>query len=356
MKVVKIGVALLVVAGLVVGAVKLVKKRKAEDAATKTAKIYPVVVNSITPTKKEVKTTLDYIALVKNNKDVVVNSKFAGQIKSIVNLGDRVSKGEIVVRIDDTTLRAKLNEVNNQIKAIQKEINADKINLETLKQTHARTAKLLKVGLASVEQFNAEKAKIANLEAKLKADLEKLKSLNDNKKAIVNDLAYSEIKSPVDGIVSAKFLNRGDNVFPGKPILKIASTGGNYLYLPLAKPYKEVVYKGQTYPLIALNETFNGVPAYKADVNDKSLISEELVDVKVVTFDGVGTLLPFDAILSVNSKNYVFDTRGNPIEVNVIATGKEGVVVSNEINKPIIVAKPDILLKIKAGYPVKVEN
>ena len=356
MKAVKIGIALAVVAGLVVGAVKLVKKRKAEDAVTKTATIYPVVVNSITPKKERVKTTLDYIALVKNNKDVVVNSKFAGQIKSVVNLGSRVKSGQVVVKIDDTTLRAKLNEINNQIKSLQKAISADRINLETLKETHARTEKLLKVGLASVEQFNAEKAKIANLEAKLKGDLEKLKSLQDNKKAIINDLAYSEIKSPVDGIVSAKFLNRGDNVFPGKPILKIASSGGNYLYLPLVKPYKEIVYKGETYLLIALNETFNGVPAFKADVNDKSLISGEKVDVKVVTFDGEGTLLPFDAVLSINGKNYVFNRKGNPVEVNVVATGKEGVVISNELNEPILIAKPDILLKIKAGYPVKVEN
>ena len=356
MKAINFGVALLVVGGLVAGAVHLVKKRRAEDSKIKTATIYPVVVDSIIPKKGHVKTTLDYIALVKNNKDVVVNSKFAGQIKQIVNLGDKVSKGEVVVKIDDTTLRAKLNEINNQIKAITKAINADKINLQTLKETHNRTAKLLKVGLASVEQFNTEKAKIANLEAKLKSDLEKLKSLKDNKKAIINDLAYSEIKSPVDGIVSAKFLNKGDNVFPGKPILKIASTGGNYLYLPLVKPYKEIEYKGKTYPLIALNETFNGVPAFKSDVNDKSLISGEKVDVRVVTFDGEGTLLPFDAILSVNGKSYVFDTNGNPIEVNVIASGKEGVVISNEINSPIIVAKPDVLLKIKAGYPVKVKN
>ncbi len=355
-KIIKISIALIVIIALVLGAVTLIKKRKKEDANTPTAKIYPIAVEVIKPKKGHIKTSLDYLAIVKNNKNTTITSKFAGKIKCIANLGGYVRKGEVVVKIDDSNLKAQLKSINSQIASIKNLINADKINLSTLIDTHKRTAKLLKVKMASIEQYNAEEAKIASLKAKLSADESKLKSLKANKNAILENLTYTQIKSPVNGIISAKFLNKGDNAFPGKPILKITADKGNYLFMPLAKPYKEIVYKNKTYKLIPLNSTFNGVPAYKADIEDNSLIEGEKVNVKVVTFDGNATLVPFNSILTINGENYVFDTDGNPIKITVLAQGNEGVVIKENINKPILKADPDILLKIKAGYPVKVVN
>jgi len=354
---IKIGIALLVVGGLVAGAVKLVKKRKAEDAHSKTATIYPVVVNAISPKEGNIKTTLDYLAIVKNSKNTLINSKFAGEIKCIAPLGSYVAKGDSVVKIDDTKLKANLKNLEFQTNALKDVINADKVNISTLIANHKRTKKLLKANMASIEQFNIEKAKIAAAEAKLKEDEAKLASLKENKKTILNDLNYTDIKSPVNGIVSAKFLNKGDNAFAGKPILKIAAENGNYLFLPLPKNYKEIIYKNKTYKLIPLNSTFNGIPAYKADVKDKNLIEGEKVNIKVVTFNGKGTLVPFNSILTINGKSYVFDTNGNPIPVHILANGNEGVVIKENLaNKLILQANPDILLKIKAGYPVKIKG
>ena len=354
-KIIGISIALLIVIGLVLGAVKLVKKRKAEDANAKTATIYPIKVKVITPKTGEIKTTLKYLAIVKNSKEVTINSKFAGKIKCIVALGSKVKKGDVIVNIDETALKTSLKEVNSNIKAVKKLINADKVNIFAIKDTIARTKKLLKVKMASKEELETQKAKLANLEAKLTADEEKLKTLKDKKNNIENDLTYTTITSPIDGIVSSKFLNKGDNTFPGKPILKIASNEGNYLYIPLPKPYKEVIYKGKIYPLIPLHTTFNGVPVYKADVNDPTLIPNEKVDIKVVTFDGKGSLIPFDSLLSINGQNYIFDINGHPIKADVLATGSEGVVIANNVNS-VIEANPDILLKIKAGHPIRIVN
>ena len=356
-KIFKVLIILIVIVILVIGAVTLVKKRKEEDAKIPPAKIYPITIKAIKPKHGHIITTLKYLALVKSNKSILITSKFAGKINYIAKLAQKVKKGEIVVKIDDSNLKAQLKSINSQISAIKDLINADKINLQTLKDTHKRTEKLLKVKMASIEQYNLEKAKIASLKAKLKADESKLKSLIANKKAIISNLSYAEIKSPINGIVSAKFLNKGDNAFAGKPILKISANKGNYLFMPLAKPYKEVIYKNKIYNLIPLNSTFNGVPAYKADVNDNKLIEGEKVNVKVVTFDGNATLVPFNSILTINGKNYVFDTNKNPIEVHILASGEEGVVIKENLkNKLILKANPDILLKIKAGYPVRIVN
>ena len=356
-KSIKIGISLLIVGGLVAGAVKLVKKRKAEDVHSKTAVVYPVIVNAVSPKEGNIKTTLDYLAIVKNDKNTIINSKFAGKIKCIASLGSYVLKGQSVVKIDDTKLKTNLNNIDSQITALKSVIYADNININTLTANHARTKKLLKANMASIEQYNTEKAKIAAAQAKLKEDEAKLASLKENKKEILNDLSYADIKSPVNGMISEKFLNKGDNAFPGKPILKIAADNGNYLFLPLPKNYKEIIYKNKTYKLIPLNSTFNSVPVYKADVKDKNLIEGEKVNIKVVTFNAKGTLIPFNSILTINGQSYVFDTNGNPIKVHILANGNEGVVIKENLaNKLILQANPDILLKIKAGYPVRIEN
>ena len=354
-KLIAISVSVLILIGLVLGAVHLVKKRRAEDAKMKTAIIYPINVPAIKPKRGHIKTTLKYIALVKNSKETLINSKFAGKVKYIAPLGSKVKKGEIVVKIDPTPLKTKLKEVNENINSVKHLIQADIINLETLKATHERTKKLLKVNMASIEQYDIEKAKIATLKAKLKADRNKLNSLIALKKDILNDLSYAVIKSNVNGIVSAKFLNKGDNAFPGKPILKIASNTGNYLYIPLADNYKEIIYKNKTYKLIPLHSTFNGIPVYKANVKDPNLVTGEKVDINVVTFDGKATLIPYRTLLTINGTNFVFDRYGHPIKVNVLASGDQGIVVSNNLPE-IIEADPDLLLKIKAGYPVKIVN
>ena len=152
-KLIAISVSVLILIGLVLGAIHLVKKRRAEDAKMKTAMIYPINAPAVKPKRGHIKTTLRYIALVKNSQETIVNSKFAGKINYIVPLGSKIKKGEVVVKIDTTPLKTKLKQTNENINSMKNVIEADIINLRTLKDTHERTKKLLQVNMASVEQY-----------------------------------------------------------------------------------------------------------------------------------------------------------------------------------------------------------
>jgi biotin carboxyl carrier protein len=357
-KIIAWGIVILITIGLVIGGVKLIKKRKAEDAKLATAKIYPIVVKTVKP-KSQAILTYPYLALVKNDSQITVTTKFTGKVTCIANTGEHVIKDTVVATIDNTNLKANLKATNEKIKSTKEKLNAENISLKNLIATHKRTKALLNVKMASIEQYQAEESKLASLKAQIQADKNTLKSLKAQKKAILNDLQYTEIKSPIDGIVSSKFVNKGDNAFPGKPILTISSNNGNYLFVAVPDNFKEAIYKNKMYDLIALNSTFNGIPAYKIDVNDKNLILGEKVKVKLVSFSGNATILPHDAILSINGKNYVFIPKGKHAqikEVHILAQGTEGVAIKENINSPVIISKPDILLRIKAGYPIKVNS
>ena len=353
-------IGIIVIAVLVVGGIKLIKKRKEEDKKMPTAKIYPLVVEKIDVAPKYVVTTLPYIALVKNDKEVAISSRFAGKILKIAPLGSNIKKGDVVLKIDAVNLKVKLTQINDEIESVKKIIEADKIALSNLIATHKRTAELLKVKMASVEQYQSEENKLSQLKAKLAADRAKLKSLKSAKKAVLNDISYTNIKSPISGKVSSKMMNEGDNIFPGKTALVITPKDGNYLFIALSDDIKKIKYKNKIVNLASLNSTFNGLKAYRADVNDKTLIAGEKVKIKVVTFEGNATLIPYSSLLKINGKTYVFvvesPNKVKPVEINVIADGVEGVVTDTPINGNIVKAAPDLLLKIKAGYPVKVKG
>ena len=348
MKFVKIVIVLLVVAAIVVFGVKKVKEARKKDASQPQAKIYPIVAPVMSPKKEKVTLTLPYLAEVANDKDVKLASRIAARIDMIKPSGSHVKKGQIVVKLDTTDIESKL-------KSVKEQIEATKIALTNLEATHKRTLELLKVHGASIEQSQKELTQIANTKAKLNA-------LEQQKIELLNNLSYATITSPVEGVISKTFAARGSVSLPGKPLMAISSKNGFFLLVrvPNDIPVKGVKFNGRFYTATPLNTTFRGLVEYKVYTGDAKLISGDRVQVDVVVFDQEATLLPFDAVLDRDGKSYVLVAQGNkaiPQEVHIIQSAEQGVAVSDNLEgKKIVVAKPDILLKLVSGYALKVKE
>ncbi len=347
-KLLKVLVLLVVIALLVIGGVKLIKKAKAKEASLKPPKIYPVVVSKMTPKIDNVRLTLPYLAVVGNDKDVILSSRIAARVLYIVNSGKRVKKGDIVVKLDTTDIKSSILSTKNKIKAA-------KTNLKNLLKTHKRTLELLKVKGASIEQSEKEESLIANIKANLQ-------SLKDKLKALENSLTYATIKSPVDGIVAKQFVSKGALSAPGRSLLKISAKNGFYLLVraPANTPIKGVIFNNKEYKAIDLGSTFHSLKEYKVYVDDNRLVSGDRVEVEVVTYEGKGIVLPFDGVLNLNGKSYVLKIDGNraePKEIHIAQSAEQGILVNENIeNSNIVVAKPDIMLRLLSGYPLKVKE
>ncbi len=363
-KILKILLFVIVVIGLIGGAVKLVKKRKAQEAAMPPAKEYAVIVKAITPKLSQTTLTIPYLALVKNENDYTLSSKFAAKILDIKAEGSSIKKGDVVVRLDTTPLQTKIAATKAQIEGAQEALASSKFILNNLYKIHARTKALLKVKGASREQYEKEanqiaqtKANIANLDAKLA-------SLQESLKELQNELSYAVIKAKGDGTVSRRFANVGDLAMPGKPLVKIAAKKGSYLVVrvPNDQHPSHLLYKGKEYPLLELQGTFNTLKEYRTPVIEDNLVTGQRVDVNIVLFKKRGIFLPVDAILNKDGKNFIFavqKNRAKPIEVTIVASGEDGVVVQSKeriLGRRIIVAKPDILLRLLSGIAIKVQG
>jgi len=335
-KVLKIGIALVVIAVLVIGGIRLVKAKRAKEAAQPMAKIYPIVVKTMVPKKGMVKLTLPYLAEIHNETDVTLSSRIASRVEQIVKSGEQVKKGQIVATLDTTDLTAN--------------IEALKVSLANALKSHARTKALYRVKGASIEQLQKEQSEIASLKAKLKET--------------ENQLSYATITSPIEGTVAKTMAAVGDVTMPGKPLLQISADTGFSLLVrtPQDITPKAVLFGGEEYALHPLGSTLYGLKEYKAFVNDiHGLISGERVEVNVVVYEANdAVVLPFDALLDRDGKSYVLEAEkkhAKAMPVDIVQSGEQGVVVREDLSgKKIVVAKPDILLKLTSGYALKAKE
>ncbi len=362
------------------GGVMLLKKRKADHARVSPASVLPAVVAATDLKAQPVTLTLPAMGVVASDISAVLSTRISGQVMEVLKReGDPVKKGEVLARIDATDLAAKKQGIALQrqgiafqVEAKKAEVNALELSIKSAKEAHARTRELLAVKGASPEQYSQEKAEIAKLKAGLTAarnsieTLQKsMETLGASMREIDSLMNYATLVAPIDGTVGQILARPGDLATPGKPLLRIASRNG--LYLNLSLPHSghatEVLLQGRTLPLTSKDQTGKtGLVQYVAPLpQNMGLVEGQFVNVNVVIFKGEDVLVPTDALLTMNGSSSVFalDSGGKArrMSVEIKARGVEGVTVEQNLaGRRVIVAKPDILLRVAAGVPVTTSN
>ena len=339
----------IVIVVLITGGVIAIKRAKNKDANAPVAKAYDLVVSTQKVKSDSVHISLPTLAIVQNDQDVMISSKMAARVNYIKPSGSKVSKGEVIIKLDNTSVQSNINSINSQLEAVN-------TGIKNMTATHNRTLELLKVDGASIEQSQKEESKLSELNAKKDALTQKLNEL-------YNMMSYANIKSPVEGLLSKTMLNNGDMAMPGHPIASLKSENGFYLLIrvPTDMHVKGVEIGDKRFDAISLNSTFHGLAEYKAYADLPEMTSGDRMEVNVELFNGQGILLPFDAIINRNGKSYVLVRNGDKAtayEVSIVDSGEQGVIIANSdlIGKEIVIAKQDILLKLLTGVSLKVKG
>ena len=372
-KVISILIAVLVV----FAAVMLLKKRKAQMAEAKPPIARPIVVHSFTLEKNDVLLTLPYIATVRSDAGAVINTKIAGKIEKLfVQTGERVKKGDLLVEIDSDDLKSKIDGLQKEQQSVEWEIQsaesvlrAKQTALQNLKNKHARTSELLKVDGASIEEYESEETSIAALNSEIETQKNKINTLRDKIEILGSNidevkaaLKYTKVYAPVSGTVSAKYASEGENIMAGRKIMDITGNDKKYLevQLPSNKTAKGINVNGEFYNIKEMNDTdASGMLRYKTSyIKELKAAPGEVLPVEIVTYRGNNKLLPYNAVLDKDSDKFVFIYSNGSVKtrrIDVLHSGIQGMVTDNlsGVNQ-VITAKPDILLRVLSGVPVKV--
>ncbi len=180
--------------------------------------------------------------------EIIVSGETNGKIMELhLQEGDKVNAGQILGYIDTaqlhlTKLQLQKNSTSLQINKpdIEKQIAALQEQIKKQEFEQQRLLNLKKDGAASQKQIDDIASAIAVLKSQLNAQLSTLKkttgSVDEQSRSIDIQIAQiddrikkSLITAPVNGTVTAKFMNAGEFAAAGKPIYKVADLDNMYL-------------------------------------------------------------------------------------------------------------------------------
>ncbi|WP_445709834.1 efflux RND transporter periplasmic adaptor subunit [Flavobacterium sp.] len=171
-------------------------------------------------------------ANVKTKENILLNAEFGGILQQVyVKEGQKVSKGQVLARIDDGGLSSQLAQVETQA--------------ALAKTTFERQQNLWNQKIGSEIQFLQTKT---NYQAQLKA-VAQMKS----------QVSKTIIRAPFSGTIDGIENERGSVVGPGTPIMRIVNLGNMYLEAEVPEKNISTIKKGSDvivdFPI--LGETLN---------------------------------------------------------------------------------------------------
>lgn len=170
---------------------------------------------------------------------VEIKSKASGIVKKLyVDYGDRVKQGQLLAQLDKAEIqaqvdqsRAALEAAEANLKSAQADYQRAKVDAEgpdvpLLKRAYDRTLSEAKYGVVSASQLddadknyqlalnkqNVAKAQVTVLNAKIAQAQAQVVEDQANLKQLEEQLSYTDIVSPIDGIVLSRDVEIGDAV------------------------------------------------------------------------------------------------------------------------------------------------
>jgi HlyD family secretion protein len=169
--------------------------------------------------------------------DIIVSAETTGKLlKSEVSEADKVSKDMEFALVDTIQYALQLNQLDAQKSSVQSKIAGVNAQIASYKQqkeniqvNYNRVLKLVETGAATVQQRDDLEGQLKLTGKQIDAAKTQIFSINkeqgvlDAQEALLREqLSKCSVKSPIDGVVLSKYVNEGEMVVAGKPLVKIA--------------------------------------------------------------------------------------------------------------------------------------
>lgn len=167
----------------------------------------PVPVETSLPVRGDINAIYTGTAPIEAFAEADVLAKVAGEVVEIlVEEGDEVSEGQVLARLDGDRLRLELKETEARLRKLERD--------------YQRNIDLNEKGLISEGDFD-----------RIKFDMEALRAAYNLAKLEVD---YTQIRAPIDGVVSERYIKLGNTLAVGDPVFRVTQLDPlvAYLFVP----------------------------------------------------------------------------------------------------------------------------
>ena len=185
----------------------------------------PIPVEVVAATERGAGTqasVLNASGYVTARRRATVSSKVTGRVIEVnVDEGMAVREGQVLARLDDSTVRASLALAQAQLEAVRRGVPEIEVRLEEARANHRRREQLAKEGLATPAEIDQTGAEVKSLIARLDSTREEIKVAESQvalQQSALNDMV---IRAPFSGVAISKDAQPGEMVSP-------VSAGGGF--------------------------------------------------------------------------------------------------------------------------------
>lgn len=167
----------------------------------------PVPVETSVPVRGDINAVYTGTAPIEAFAEADVLAKVAGEVVEIfVEEGDAVRQGQVLARLDGERLRLELRETEARLNKLERDFE--------------RNVDLNNKGLISEGDFD-----------RIKFDMEALRASYNLAKL---ELDYTQIRAPIDGVVSERYIKLGNTLAVGDPVFRVTQLDPlvAYLFVP----------------------------------------------------------------------------------------------------------------------------
>ena len=188
-----------------------------ESASQRPLQAIDVAEVLVTPTQK----WHTYTTRLEAPEQVSLMPRVSGVIEKVsFHEGDQVKQGDLLFKLDSRPFTA-------VVEALKAQVNSAQAALEQLRSEAQRAVRLVQRKAISTEQAESRASALRQGQAQLA-------SLKADLSAAQLDLEFTEIRSPIDGVISRTNITRGNNILAGQTVLtSIVSNKEMYGYFDI---------------------------------------------------------------------------------------------------------------------------
>jgi HlyD family secretion protein len=229
----------------------------------------PTEVEMATVGREDIQAKVTANGKVEAKKKVDISATIPGQITLLaVKEGDRVSKGQLLLTIDSINPRATARSTEFSMQALLRDQQSAQANLAQARSDLRRAEENFAARIIPEAEIQRARTTVATAEAAVAAASQRVEQARATLEGARDTLAKTQVRSPMDGIVTAKRVEEGEVAVigiqnsPGTVLLTISDMSVvetelevDETSIPSVKVGQEARIRIDAYP----NQTFKGV-------------------------------------------------------------------------------------------------
>lgn len=185
-----------------------------------------------------------------------ISAQVPGQIRRVlVQAGDRVRAGQLLATLEDAALRSSLNQANSAAEAARRQQMAAQADASLAAETLARYQTLQQENSVSPQEFDEVQKRSQAAQLRLESYEAQTQQARAAVAGAQTQLAYTTLRAPFAGVITARLADPGTLAAPGLPLLQIDRDGPLQVITTVDESRMASVHLGMAVPV-----TLDGVP------------------------------------------------------------------------------------------------